>query len=282
MVKTVMACKRYIETAGMRLSNGEIIYTDPLNADTDGDGLKDGEEIIPQFKFVNSSSIGLSGVSCGICFNMLSDPTIRDTDGDGLYDKEDPYPKTFNTYIRYNRKTVTDYCDRYYMNPNTSSFAYFESGDCANFVSQCINAGGISMNDDWYFYSEGIKILFWYIYENYSSSWTVAYDNYKYFKENKSISNGQVIEFNSVQDMQNAIKNNEYNIQAGDLMYMQWEYDHPHHATIIDGIDYEKSTLTYSGHTDPRNHDDVIEKFWNNNPNGKLYIIHINEVIITS
>lgn len=52
MVKTVIACKRYIETAGMRLSNGEIIYTDPLNADTDGDGLKDGEEIIPQFKFV--------------------------------------------------------------------------------------------------------------------------------------------------------------------------------------------------------------------------------------
>ena len=59
MVKIVMACKRYIETAGMRLSNGEIIYTDPLNADTDGDGLKDGEEIIPQFKFVNSSGIGL-------------------------------------------------------------------------------------------------------------------------------------------------------------------------------------------------------------------------------
>lgn len=43
-----------IKTAGMRLSNGEIIYTDPLNADTDGDGLKDGEEIIPQFKFAKN------------------------------------------------------------------------------------------------------------------------------------------------------------------------------------------------------------------------------------
>lgn len=54
MVKTVIACKRYIETAGMRLSNSEIIYTDLLNADTDSDGLKDGEEIIPQFKFAKN------------------------------------------------------------------------------------------------------------------------------------------------------------------------------------------------------------------------------------
>ena len=76
----------------MRLSTGEIIYTDPLNADTDGDGLKDGEEIIPQFKFVDSSSIGLSGFSCGIYFNMNSDPNMSDTDGDGYNDKVDPRP----------------------------------------------------------------------------------------------------------------------------------------------------------------------------------------------
>ena len=75
-----------------RLSTCEIIYTDPLNADTDGDGLKDGEEIIPQFKFVDSSSIGLPGVSCGICFNMLSDPNMSDSDGDGYSDKEDLAP----------------------------------------------------------------------------------------------------------------------------------------------------------------------------------------------
>lgn len=43
-----------IKISGIRLSNGEIIYTDPLNADTDSDGLKDGEEIIPQFKFAKN------------------------------------------------------------------------------------------------------------------------------------------------------------------------------------------------------------------------------------
>lgn len=78
------------ETAGMRLSTGEIIYTNPFNADTDGDGLNDGEEIIPQFKFVDSSGIGLPGFSCGIYFSMLSDPTMRDTDGDGDKDNDDP------------------------------------------------------------------------------------------------------------------------------------------------------------------------------------------------
>lgn len=43
-----------IKISGIRLSNSEIIYTDLLNADTDGDGLKDGEEIIPQFKFAKN------------------------------------------------------------------------------------------------------------------------------------------------------------------------------------------------------------------------------------
>ena len=81
-----------------RLSTCEIIYTDPLNADTDGDGLKDGEEIIPQFKFVNSSSIGLLLASCGIYFNMLSDPNMSDTDGDRIGDKIDENKLTKNIY----------------------------------------------------------------------------------------------------------------------------------------------------------------------------------------
>ena len=59
----------------MRLSNDEIIYTDPFNLDTDGEDLKDGEEIIPQFKFADSS-----GFPCGIYFKMNSDPTMSDID----------------------------------------------------------------------------------------------------------------------------------------------------------------------------------------------------------
>ncbi len=36
-----------VETAGIRLQNGNIIYTNPVKSDTDGDGLLDGEEIDP-------------------------------------------------------------------------------------------------------------------------------------------------------------------------------------------------------------------------------------------
>ena len=83
------------EISGMRLSNGTIIYTDPFNADTDGDGLLDGEEIgvMPTFwlniifdKFDIPSEIG------AYIFEMKSNPNIKDTDGDGLDDKIDNEP----------------------------------------------------------------------------------------------------------------------------------------------------------------------------------------------
>lgn len=88
-----------IKVSGMRLSNGEIIYTDPLNADTDSGGLKDGEKIIPQFKFADSSGIGLPGFPCGICFSMLSDPNMSDSDNDELIDSEDDKPLYSEPYI---------------------------------------------------------------------------------------------------------------------------------------------------------------------------------------
>ena len=33
----------------MRLSNGDIVYTNPYAADSDNDGLLDGEEIVQEF-----------------------------------------------------------------------------------------------------------------------------------------------------------------------------------------------------------------------------------------
>ena len=116
------------ETSGMRLSTGKIIYTDPLNADTDGDGLKDGEEIIPQFKFVDSSSIGLPGVSCGIYFKMLSNPNMSDSDGDGILDNEDTAPLEIgigNDVI--GEMTIVSYAEDGYNFANGHSFLIYKS-----------------------------------------------------------------------------------------------------------------------------------------------------------
>ena len=141
-----------------RLSTCEIIYTDPLNADTDGDGLKDGEEIIPQFKFVNSSSIGLLLASCGIYFNMLSDPNMSDTDGDRIGDKIDENKLTKNIYdygaIIYDEKVYPIYIPDYTKEHIIASDwkIDFDSSSSKNmwnfmdFISGCTI--GISLDDN--------------------------------------------------------------------------------------------------------------------------------------
>ena len=81
-----------VETAGIRLENGNIIYTDPTSVDTDGDGLEDGEEIDPNIQ---------CGQNREYYFIMYSDPSDLefDSDKDGLFDYEenifgtDPYVK---------------------------------------------------------------------------------------------------------------------------------------------------------------------------------------------
>lgn len=53
--------------------------SDPLNEDTDGDGLRDGEEVLPL-----DTSVGIPSASD--TFHVLSDPSNADSDGDGLAD----------------------------------------------------------------------------------------------------------------------------------------------------------------------------------------------------
>lgn len=67
------------ESIGMRLQDGTIIYTDPNKADSDTDGLLDGEEI--DFHYDKSTG--------SIVFTMISNPNLKDSDGDGVIDNED-------------------------------------------------------------------------------------------------------------------------------------------------------------------------------------------------
>ena len=70
----------------MVVFDGNTFAPDKTNPDTDGDGLKDGEEI--QTVVVYS----LDGKKMTILGKVYSDPTKVDTDGDGINDKDDPYP----------------------------------------------------------------------------------------------------------------------------------------------------------------------------------------------
>lgn len=78
-----------VEVSGMRIQNGEIITTNPENADTDGDGLLDGEEIQIDESYVNEDTETKY-------YKMKSDVNLVDTDYDGIDDKNDPSPYNNN------------------------------------------------------------------------------------------------------------------------------------------------------------------------------------------
>ncbi len=69
-----------VEKNGMRNQFGDIIYTDPLNADTDNDGISDGLEMGRFIVDENVSDDDLkNGVDRFAYFKMLSNPTVYDT-----------------------------------------------------------------------------------------------------------------------------------------------------------------------------------------------------------
>lgn len=88
-----------IETAGIRLINGQIIYTDPTKPDSDYDGLLDGEEIDPRPVYFekNVELMGNVIILNGYHFRMFSNPNMYDSDGDGLYDGKRRIIKTNNS-----------------------------------------------------------------------------------------------------------------------------------------------------------------------------------------
>lgn len=68
-----------VETAGWEVSSGKTYRTDPNNADTDSDGLSDGEE----------AGEVISGEGFDAVYAGIADPTEADSDGDGLDDREE-------------------------------------------------------------------------------------------------------------------------------------------------------------------------------------------------
>ena len=70
----------------MEDENNNPMALDKNNPDTDGDGLKDGEEITLEFEY------NADRTKVKVTAYMFSNPTMKDTDGDGISDKDDNYP----------------------------------------------------------------------------------------------------------------------------------------------------------------------------------------------
>lgn len=83
---------------------------------------------------------------------------------------------------RYNRKSAVSYALNYALKPNPG-YRYFNAhgdggGDCSNFVSQCLRAGGAQMDYNssrpWWYKSRGSNQN----HDTWSVSWAVAHSLY--------------------------------------------------------------------------------------------------------
>jgi len=91
------------ETAGIRLINGEIIYSDPKLGDTDGDELLDGQEVISEIKTAENCLYYTTSKN-NYYLDIVSYPNLEDSDGDGATDDTDYTPMLYNegrSYIFY-------------------------------------------------------------------------------------------------------------------------------------------------------------------------------------
>lgn len=90
-----------------------------------------------------------------------------------------------NRYNQYKRINAVNYARKYALSPNPA-FRYFPivknaSGDCANFISQCLYAGNAPMSyhpsSSWWYNIRG---------HSWSVSWAVAHSLYWYLKTSQA------------------------------------------------------------------------------------------------
>ncbi len=101
-----------LETVGMRLTNGKIIYSNPKNDDSDWDTIKNGQEMVLVNQSIseeNDTGKKIDGKPVGRYFIMYSHPEREDSDYDGLNDIEDPSPLQSHGRDRFQKVNSFDY-----------------------------------------------------------------------------------------------------------------------------------------------------------------------------
>ena len=157
---------------------------------------------------------------------------------------------------------------------------YSYSTNCANFVSQCMYAGGINQNSSWYSNKKRVEWISgsgnhsatYYEYD-VAPAWRLAQDQFDYFSDTKNgYANGDYIIITSVDEIEEKV--NEYNIQKGDLMYFIDQKGNVEHATIISNI--IDGQILYSGNT-TRRYDYPLADALQTGNYGGVYIVRIKD-----
>lgn len=160
----------------------------------------------------------------------------------------------------YSSEAAVNYANQYWQNYNP---AYPDlnklGGDCANFVSQCLYAGGKQMNGDWHIYQKNDTYISpanitqlneswdladpspWISAEEFNNYWSDYSTTYEYTLSNYESSHTSIY--------------NSGNIKAGDVLLLLervlWWYE-GNHVMIIVGLDSTNTDFIYAGHSNDR------------------------------
>jgi hypothetical protein len=195
---------------------------------------------------------------------------------------KDSNPQYIDLGSDFNLKAVKGYFEYFML------YGKRAGSDCANFTSQALHAGDISMNEDWYYESEYNQSFRFdypssYVLQpilpniffsnesgvthrpkdyNFTSTWTVARKQYEYFSnEGNGYINGSVLKINSEEYKYIRPFLRFLNIQKGDLMFYGNE-DGIYHSTMITDVLYDTinpngNKIKYSAHSKMRNDEDL-------------------------
>ena len=160
----------------------------------------------------------------------------------------------------YSRKDAVEYAEEWYDGEN-EEYYYYSDGDCANFVSQCLRAGGVKDSSGWYHkkHKKGwleiaINPLAWFVNKfkynwNSSETWRKANEQYCYFSNPKNgYINGNVIKISSALDIAVVAASGE--VRPGDLLYFSSDGETAYHATMVSKV--ENGMIYYTAHSRSR------------------------------
>jgi len=143
---------------------------------------------------------------------------------------------------QYSRINAVRYARTYALHPNPS-FRYFplinneSSGDCANFISQCLLAGGGPMtfrgSHPWWYRKNN---TFSTKDDTWSVTWTVAHSLYWTLKVNQQ-SNASGIKGLEIYD--NSL------LELGDLVFFEGNNGNIFHSAIITSFSYDQPLVSH-------------------------------------
>ena len=214
---------------------------------------------------------------------FISEDPVRDGDSWYMYCAGDPVNCTDPTGL-YNRNKAVAYATRWSHGHNFPAYEYLKDGDCANFVSQCLFAGGLAkMSAKWHSYRKGYgKIAWWSTIHSHkydiSKAWKLVNPLYNYLKGMSSTKSVVTITKATVEKslkLNNFITTNS--IRKGDALFFNKDgILGPDHSGIISSVNSHDNYagIFYAAHTRSRKFQS-IKLYFGDYPKGKIHVVRI-------